>query len=144
MSRQRCRNSCWKRVNFPELVSLALTSSALPETSEMEKRAVELGRAQFALKAALRSGRYLDAAKLALKAGEQTAGDGRRRKLIQSNTDLAALFFEPELIQEIVSRRVFDSGWRGSPITSTKPDSCPAVRRSLARPAVDFGWRTSG
>ena len=38
---------------LPELVGLALGSSALPETSEMEKRAVELGRAQFALKAAL-------------------------------------------------------------------------------------------
>ena len=97
-----------------ELVGLALASSALPETSEMEKRAVELGRAQFALKAALRSGNYVDAAKLALKAGEQTAGDGRRIRLIQSNTDLAALFFEPERIQEIVSRRGFGSGWRGS------------------------------
>ena len=97
---------------LPELVSLALTSSALPETSEMEKRAVELGRAQFALKAALRTKRYADAAKLALKAGEQTAGDSRRRKLIQSNTDLAARFFEPELVQEIVSRRVLDSGRR--------------------------------
>lgn len=99
---------------LPELVRLALASSALPETSEMEKRAVELGRAQFALKAALRSGSYLDAAKLALKAGEQTASDGRRRKLIQANTDLAALFFEPDLIQEIVSRRSLGSGWRGS------------------------------
>ena len=98
---------------LPELLSLALTSSALPATSEMEKRAVELGRAQFALKAALRTKRYADAAKLALKAGEQTAGDSRRRKLIQSNTDLAARFFEPELVQEIVSRRVFDSGRRG-------------------------------
>ena len=97
-----------------ELVKLALASTALPETSEVEKRAVELSRAQFSLKAALRSGSYLDAAKLALKAGEQTAGDGRRTRLIQSNTDLAALFFEPELIQEIVSRRSFGSGWRGS------------------------------
>ena len=97
-----------------ELVGLALTSSALPQTSEMETRAVEHSRAQFALKAALRSGNYLDATKLTLKAGEQTAGDGRRRKLIQANTDLAALFFEPDLIQEIVSRRSFASGWRGS------------------------------
>ena len=99
---------------FSELVSLALGSSALPETSEMDKRAVELARAHFALKAALRSGSYLDAAKLALKAGEGTAGDGRRNKLIQSNTDLAALFFDSELIQEIVLRRVFGSRWRGS------------------------------
>ena len=129
---------------LPELVRLALTSSALPETSEMEKRAVELGRAQFALKAALRSGSYLDAAKLALKAGEQTAGDSRRREVIQSNTDLAAQFFEPQLIQEIVSRRGIRRWLAAAPIMSTKPACCRAVRRSSARPAVDFGWRTSG
>jgi hypothetical protein len=49
-----------------------------------------------------------------MKAGGETAGDDRRRKLIQANTDLAAVFFETELIQEIVSRRTFGSGWLGS------------------------------
>lgn len=99
---------------FSDLVGLALNSDALPETSTLEKRDVELRRAQFALKASLRSRRYVEAAKLALKAGEQTAGDARRRKLIQANTDIAALFFEPDRIQEIASRRMFGSGWRGS------------------------------
>ena len=99
---------------FPELVELALNSAALPETSTIERRDVEVQRAQFALKASLRSRRYVDAAKLGLKAGEQTAGAGRRRKLIQANTDIAALFLEPDRVQEIVSRRVFGSGWRGS------------------------------
>ena len=99
---------------FPELVELALNSSALPETSTLEKRDVEVRRAHFALKASLRSRRYVEAAKLALKAGEQTAGYGRRRKLIQVNTDIAALFLEPDRIQEVVSRRMFGSGWRGS------------------------------
>ncbi len=99
---------------FPELVELALNSAALPETSTIEKRDVEVRRAQFALKAGLRSRRHVDAAKLALKAGEQTAGDGRRRKLIQANTDIAALFLEPDRVQEMVSRRIFGSGWRGS------------------------------
>ena len=99
---------------LPDLIGLALASSALPETSEIEKRAVELGRAQFALKAALRSKAYRDAAKLALKAGEQAASGRRRRKLIQSNTDLASLYLGPEVIQETVSRRVLCSGWRGS------------------------------
>ena len=99
---------------FPELVELALNSSALPETSTLEKRDVEVRRAQFALKASLRSRRYVEAAKLALKAGEQTAGDGRRRKLIQANTDIAALCLEPDRIQEVVSRRMFGSGWCGS------------------------------
>ncbi len=99
---------------LPELVELALNSAALPETSTIEKRDVEVRRAQFALKAGLRSRRYVDAAKLALKAGEQTAGDSRRRRLIQANTDIAALFLAPDRVQEIVSRRIFGSGWRGS------------------------------
>ena len=99
---------------FSDLVELALTSAALPETSPLEKRDVELQRLQFALKAALRSKLYLDAAKLALKAGGETAGNDRQRKILQANTDLAATFLETELIQEIVSRRTFGSGWLGS------------------------------
>jgi len=99
---------------FSELVELALTSAALPQTTPLEKRDVELQRLQFALKAALRSKRYLDAAKLALKAGGETAGDDRQRKILQANTDLAATFLETDLIQEIVSRRTFGSGWLGS------------------------------
>jgi hypothetical protein len=99
---------------FSELVELALSSAALPEGSPFEKRDVELQRLQFALKAGLRSQRYLDAAKLALKAGGETAGDERQRKLLQENTDLASDFLGLELIQEIVSRRTFGSGWLGS------------------------------
>jgi len=99
---------------FPDLVELALTSSALPETSPLEKRDVELQRLQFAVKAALRSKRYLDAARLALKAGGETAGDDRQRKILQCNTDLAATFLETDRIEEIVSRRTFGSGWHGS------------------------------
>lgn len=99
---------------FSELVELALTSAALPETSPLEKRDVELQRLQFALKAGLRSKRYLDAAKLALKAGGEMAGDTRQRKILQANTDLAATFLDSDLIEELVSRRTFGSGWLGS------------------------------
>ena len=99
---------------FSELVELALTSALLPETSSLEKNSVELQRLQFALKASLRLKRYPDAARIALKAGGKTAGDDRRRKIIQSNTDLASLFLETEVVQDIVSRRTFDTNWRGS------------------------------
>ena len=97
-----------------ELVTLALTSGALPEASPLEKRAVEIQRLQFALKASLRSKQHLDAVKLALKAGEETAGDDRQREIIQANTDLGALFVETGLVKEIASRRTFGSAWRGS------------------------------
>ncbi len=100
--------------NFAELVALALSSEGLPEASPLERRDVELQRLQFALKASLREKRYTDAAKLALKAGGESAGDGRQRALLQANTDLAASFMDTDRIQEIVSRRTFGSGWLGS------------------------------
>ncbi|WP_218109092.1 hypothetical protein [Desulfolutivibrio sulfoxidireducens] len=99
---------------FSELVKLALRSDALPENSLLEKQDVELRMLQFALKAGLRSKRYLDAAKLALKAGEVTAGDHRQRSILQANTDLAAVFLGTDFIQEIVSRRIFGTSWFGS------------------------------
>lgn len=97
-----------------ELVELALSSQALPHTTPIEKRDVELQRLQFALKASLRAKRYSDAAKLALKAGGESAGGERQRKLLQENTDLAAVFLEIGGIQELVSRKTFGSGWVGS------------------------------
>lgn len=103
-----------KAGQFAELVTLALSSEALPNTSPIEKRDIELQRLQFALKESLRAKRYTDAAKLALKAGGESAGSERQRKLLQANTDLAAVFLGRDRIQELVSRRTFGSGWIGS------------------------------
>jgi hypothetical protein len=100
--------------HFEELVALALSSEALPETSLLERRDVELQRLQFALKASLRTRRYRDAAKLALKAGGETAGDTRQRKLIQANTDLAAAFMNGDRIQETLHGR----SWSGPCVCS--------------------------
>lgn len=97
-----------------ELVLLALSSQGLPSVNPLEKRDIELQRLQFALKASLRARRYGEAAKLALKAGGESAGDERQRKLIQSNTDIAATFMDPNRIQDTVSRRQFTSSWLGS------------------------------
>lgn len=126
-----------------QLVDWALHSMALPETSELEKYDVELHRLQFALKASLRARRYLDAAKLALKAGGISAGDDRQRTLIQAHTDLAARFLGPEKIQEMVSRRIFGSGWMGSHHAYEAGllsgcDSLVAEGRSRLRMAYDW------
>ena len=99
---------------FAELVELALSSAGLPQGSPVEKRDVELQRLQFALKASLRSKRYTEAAKLALKAGGETAGGERQQKLFQENTDLTSVLMDADRIQEIVSRRTFGGGWIGS------------------------------
>ena len=97
-----------------ELVELALSQAGLPNGNELERRDVELKRLQYALKAALRDGRRADATKLAFKAGNVTAGDGRRRKLLRKNTDLASKFLPTDSIQQIASQGVLAGGWLGS------------------------------
>jgi hypothetical protein len=99
---------------FGELVALALSSEGLPSGSPLVKRDVELQRLQFALKAGLRAKRYVEAAKLALKAGGEAAGDERQHKLLQQNTDLATALVDVSRIEEIVSRRTFGGGWIGA------------------------------
>lgn len=99
---------------FSQLVDLALTSSGLPDSGPVERRDIELQRLQFALKASLRVRRYPEAAKLALKAGGESAGDERQRALLQENADMVSVFMDSNGVQEIVSRRTFGSGWIGS------------------------------
>ncbi len=97
-----------------ELVQLALSGQALPIDNPLEKRDVEIQRLTFALQACLRNGRYLAAAKIALKSGAECAGEQRQNSLIQNNTDLAAILLSPDRIEEAVSRRSFSSAWMGS------------------------------
>lgn len=98
-----------------ELVLLALSSTGLPDGNPLERRDLELQRLQFALKACLRTSSLEEAAKIALKAGGETAADDRQQELIQSNTDLAARFIEPDRMLEMVSRRVFGGRkWLGA------------------------------
>ena len=99
---------------LPELIELALSSQGLPDTNPIERRDVELQRLQFAFKAALREKRYAEAAKLALKAGGESAGNNRQSHLLQNNIDLAAAFLDADKVQELVSREPFGTGWTGS------------------------------
>ena len=100
---------------FDELVRLALDEDALPENDEIARRDVELQRLEFATRAALRARRYVDAAKLALKAGGRVAADDRQQTLLSSNVDLASRFLDADQLLEQVSRRQIVGGnWTGS------------------------------
>ncbi|MGB5832228.1 MAG: NACHT domain-containing protein, partial [Thiohalocapsa sp.] len=90
-----------------ELVQLALSGEGLPAENPVERRDVEIQRLRFALTACLSQGRYLAAAKLALKAGGECAGESRQTRLMQDNTDLVAVLMEPDRIEALVSRRTF-------------------------------------
>jgi hypothetical protein len=97
-----------------ELVTLALSGDRLPADNPLARRDVELQRLTFALKACLQQRRHLAAAKLALKAAGECAGEERQNRLIQDNTDLAAVLIGTDRIEEIVSRRTFGANWMGS------------------------------
>lgn len=129
---------------FDELVRLALSDEALPTEPAMARRDVALQRLQFALKAAIRNKRHLDAAKLALKAGGESAADARQQKLISANTDLAMHFLEPEQMLEQVTRRLIGGGgWAGSEhvfeaaFLSGSPD---LAGDALSRLRVAYDW----
>lgn len=129
---------------FDELVRLALSDEALPAEPAMARRDVALQRLQFALKAAVRDGRYLEATKLALKAGGETAADARQQKLISANTDLASHFLEPEQMLEQVTRRLITGGeWTGSEYAYEAAflSGAPALAGdALSRLRVSFEW----
>lgn len=99
--------------NYAELIRLALSDELLPE-SPIDKRNVRVYRLQFAFKAALRKQLYADAAKLALRAGEEMAGDQRQLELLSKNTDLIAPLQSPQRVQELAFRRMLGGAWQGS------------------------------
>ncbi len=97
-----------------ELIALALSNENLPELNPLERRDVELQRLMFALRACLQQRRHVAAAKLALRLGGEVAGEARQNALIQQNTDIASMLLASDRIEELVSRRTFGRGFRGS------------------------------
>ncbi len=97
-----------------ELIDLALSDKFLPENNPIDERNVRVYRLQFAFKAALRLKRYADATKLALRAGEEVAGDKRQIELLKKNVDLIAPLQNQQKVQELAFRRLLHGGWDGS------------------------------
>lgn len=99
---------------YSELIDLALSDDFLPEDNSIDERNVRVYRLQFAFKAALRLKRYADATKLALRAGEEVAGDKRQLELLKENVDLIAPLQSEQRVQELAFRHMLRSGWDGS------------------------------
>jgi hypothetical protein len=99
---------------YSELIDLALSDDLLPKDNPIDERNVRVYRLQFAFKAALKLKRYDDATKLALRAGEEVAGDKRQLELLTKNVDLIAPLQNEQKVQELAFRRMLRSGWDGS------------------------------
>ncbi|WP_209369553.1 ATP-binding protein [Priestia megaterium] len=99
---------------YSELVEMAISDNFLPNNNPVDKRNVRIYRLQFAFKAALNQGDYANAIKLALRAGEEVAGDKRQYELLTKNIDLIAPLLDEGRVQEFAFRRSFGGAWRGS------------------------------
>lgn len=111
----RALPALWHRAGDNDrLIALSLSDKLLPEENPIDAREVRLYRLHFALKTALSSERLADAAKVALRAGEEMAGNKRQLSLFKQNTDLMGALQDPHRIQEIAYKRMLKGGWIGS------------------------------
>lgn len=106
---------------FEDLVKLALSDERLPDNAlpgtqrnEIQRREIAQQRTQFALSAALRVDRDFEGAQLALRLAALTAGRTRRLDLIRENTDLAARFLDPTVLEHLIATRSLTAGWPNS------------------------------
>lgn len=106
---------------FDDLVKLALSDDHLPDSAlptsqrnEIQRREIAQQRTHFALAAALRADRDLEAAQLALRLGALTAGRTRRLELIRGNTDLAAQFLDASVLEQLIATRSLKADWPNS------------------------------
>lgn len=98
---------------YEELVDLALSDELLPD-NPIDERNVRVYRLQLAFRAALRLSRMYDAIRLALRAGEETAGNKRQLEILSRNVDLIAPLQSAQKVQELAFRRLLRSEWEGS------------------------------
>lgn len=103
-----------KAERFDELVQLALSENYLPSVSSYDDNQVKVHRLQYAFRAALKANRLYEAAQLALRAGEEIAGNERQLDILSNNIDLATLFLTPLRIQELAHRKELQGDWNGS------------------------------
>lgn len=99
---------------YDKLIQIALSDDYLPKDKPIDARNIRVQRLQFAFKAALRANHLKDAVKLAMRAGEEMAGNERQLGLLKGNIDLIPLLQSKEKVQEIAFKRLLGSKWDGS------------------------------
>lgn len=99
---------------YDKLINIALSDDYLPLENPIDARNVRVYRLQFAFKAALKTKQYKDAVKLAMRAGEEAAGDKRQLLLLQQNIDLLVQLQSKEKVQKIALKGLLEGKWSGS------------------------------
>lgn len=99
---------------YDKLISSALSDDFLPKDNPIDARNVRVYRLQFAFKAALKLSRFKDAIKVAVRAGEEIAGDQRQLLLLRQNLDLLVALQDKDKVKEIAFKRRLSGTWDGS------------------------------
>lgn len=99
---------------YRELVELALTDTYLPKDSPIDARNIRIYRLQFAFKAALKLEQYADVSRLAMRAGEEVAGNDRQFEVLKKNIDFISPLQSDQRVQDLAFRKSLSGGWQGS------------------------------
>lgn len=99
---------------YKKLIEIALSDNYLPEDNPIDARNVRVYRLQFAFRAALRAKQYNDAIKIAMRAGEEVAGNQRQIGLFRNNIDLLVNLQDKQKVQDIAFKRLLSGAWNGS------------------------------
>ena len=105
-----------KSGQYSALIALALSEDKLPTDNPVDARNIQVYRLQFAFKAALKDKQYVDACKLALRAGEEVAGSNRQLEILSGNIDLATRFLSEQRVMELAHQRNMCGAWNGSEV----------------------------
>ncbi|RXK53545.1 ATP-binding protein [Oleiharenicola lentus] len=99
--------------DYQQVIDLALSDAHLPVNNQLDERAVRIDRLQFAFKAAMGERKLADAMRIAFRAGEEMAGDGRQLAMFAENTDLVAVLLAPHRVQELALQHKLGRAWPG-------------------------------
>ncbi|MFC3679101.1 hypothetical protein [Bacterioplanoides pacificum] len=130
-----------KAGQYKEIIRLALSEDMLPTDNPVESRSIQVYRLQFAFKAALKNKKYLDACKLALRAGEEVSGTDRQIELLTKNIDLATQYLSPQRIMDLAHQREMSGEWNGSETLYSSALLAPMPEcEGEARSYLRSGW----
>ncbi|WP_210456023.1 hypothetical protein [Vibrio crassostreae] len=100
--------------NHKDLIELALSEKFLPINNPIDARSINTSRLNAALKSALQLQDYLSFIKLALRTGEEFAGDQRQIELLNQNVILINQIQSPSEVQKLAFQAKLFGGWKGS------------------------------
>ncbi|PVW04768.1 hypothetical protein DEA06_08315 [Microbacterium sp. Gd 4-13] len=104
----------WESGRYPELMALAGTEVALPNTGEVERRQIARLRTEFMLRAAVALQRPADVVQTAMLAGSVAASSERRYTVLRDAADLTGEFLDGMTIDEAREGKLFPSNWPGA------------------------------